>query len=356
MTAAAGGLPIGYYVHHHGAGHGAHGVALGRVLGDRLVGLGSGPIPNGWHSEWIPLPRDDRPEAEGDPTRHGAWHWLPHQHQGFTQRMRAIASWIAGNDPAVLVSDVSAEVVALSALLGVPSVAVLLAGRRTDRPHRTAFDTAEAIVAPWPEAHRQPWHEPWAAKIRHVGLLSRFEDRTAGDPDPDGRILVILPAGGHTFDPSAIEEAAKATGRRWDVVGAVPRPAVPNLPTDRFEQGGSGPTRERVGWHGEVDDLWPLLVAASVVVGAAGSATVADIAAARRPAVLFAQDRPFGEQLEAVYHLERTAPVTACRAWPCADAWPAMIESTAALDGRRWSELHDGRAGERFAEALCSLA
>ncbi len=342
---AAGERPIGYYVHHHGAGHGAHAVALAQVMGHRLVGLGSGTPPTGWQQEWIPLPRDDRPEAEGDPTRDGAWHWVPHHHQGFTQRMRTIASWIASNDPAVLVSDVSAEVVALSALLGVPSVAVLLPGRRTDRPHCTAFDTADAIVAPWPAAHRQPWHEPWAAKIRHIGLLSRFEGRTAGDPHPDGRVLVVLPAGGHAFDPSAIEAAADASGRRWDVVGAASRPP-----------GASPSTGRLVRWHGHIDDLWPLLVASSVVVGAAGSATVADIAAARRPAVLFAQDRPFDEQVEAVNHLERTAPVTAGRDWPDANRWPALLESTVALDGRRWSELHDGLAAERFATSLRTLA
>jgi hypothetical protein len=340
--------PIGYYVHHHGAGHGAHAVALARVLGPRLVGLGSGAPPPGWSGTWVELPRDDDPAPTNDPTRGGAWHWAPRRHRGFTARMRSIAGWVAACEPAAMVVDVSAEVVALAALLGVPTAAVVLHGERTDGPHRAAFATADALVAPWPAEHAEDHHRPWA-DLRHIGLLSRHDGRAVAPPVGDGRVLLVLPGGDHGLTVAGVEAAARATGRRWDVVG---RPAGPPPPGDASE---GSPVR----WHGHVDDPWPLLCDASVVVSAAGAASVAEVAAARRPAVLVPQPRPFDEQASLARQVARWAPVMIPDGGPGEAAWsadwPEAVERAAALDGEGWGRHHDGRAADRFAAVLAEI-
>lgn len=331
--------PVGYYVHHSGAGHGALGTAVSAVLGERLVGLGSGGRPPGWRGRWIDLPRDDTPPVGPDPTRGGAWHWVPAGHAGFGARMRTLARWVADDDPAALVSDVSCEVTALGALLGVPTVAVVLHGVRTDRPHRTAWDSATALVGPWPAAHTAPWLAPWADRLTAIGLTSRFDGRPVAPPAADREVLVLLPAGAHGVAPAAVAAAARATapdGWRWTVTADPPPP----------------PGEPGVRWAGRVEDPWPLLGAATVVVAAAGSGSVADVAAARRPAVLLPQDRPFDEQRAHAAHLAGTAPVVVADRWPAADAWPALLTRAAALDPTRWDPLHDGRGATRFAAVL----
>lgn len=339
MTGGGAHRPIGYYVHHHGSGHAAHAVAVAGEVGTRLVGLGSGTMPDGWPGPWVALPRDDDPTPGGDPTRGGSWHWVPPQHPGFAARMQAIARWVGESDPVALVSDVSVEVAVLAELLGVGSVPVLLHGRRDDRPHRLVFDTAAAILAPWPASHVEPWHERWAPKLHPIGLMSRHDGRPSLPPPAgDRRILVVLPGGGHDFEPEAVEAAAQATaakGWSWDVVGATGPP------------GGTAAV-----WHGHVDDVWPHLRAASVVVAAAGAGTVADVAAARRPAVLFPQRRPFDEQEALARHLDGRAPVRICSSWPTLGAWPDLLEEVAALDVTTWSDMHDGHAARRAAAVI----
>ncbi len=336
---ATGCRPVGYYVHHHGAGHAAHAVAATRVLGERLTGLGSGPMPSGWPGGWVTLPRDDQPLPSGDPTHGGAWHWMPSDHLGFTNRMRTLAAWIGEADPAALVSDVSVEVSVLAQLLGVPSVPVLLHGQRRDRPHRLALDTADAVIAPWPASHLQPWHRPWESKLYPIGLMSRHDGRPSGPAPTSGRrVLVVLPSGGHAIEVDAVESAARASARagwRWDVAG----PAAP-------------PNGAIARWHGPVDDLWPHLQSASVVVAAAGAATLADIAAARRPSVLLPQPRPFDEQLAFAERLRDVAPVRIRSRWPAPTAWPKLLDQVAGLDGASWARLHDGGAATRFAEVI----
>lgn len=343
LVAPAPPGPIGYYVHHHGAGHGAHARALADVVGDRLVGLGSGSAPAGWNRPWVQLARDDSPAPSGDPTRGGAWHWAPAGHDGFRARTRSLAQWIADHEPSVVVADVSAEVVVLAALLGVPTAMVLLHGRRTDRAHRLALDTADVVVAPWPAEHAEPWQDPWEGKTRHLGLMSCYDllpppDLTATPPQ---RVLVV--GGSDGLCRPDIERAAAATPEwSWDVVGDIAPPG--------------GHVASPVRCHGRVEDLWPLLASASVVVSAAGAATVADIAAARRPAVLIPRPRPFDEQQALAGHLAGAAPVVVCEDWPAPDRWPALLRDAVRLDGRRWAARHDRSAASRFAAALAEVA
>ncbi len=351
--------PIGYYVHHHGGGHAAKATAVARAVDHPVVGLGSGPPPSGWRGDWIALPHDADPPPAGDPTRNGAWHWAPDRHPGYTERMRRIAGWIADARPRAVVVDVSCEVLVLASLLGVPTIGVVLHGERTDRPHRTAFDSADALVGVWPASHLEPWSEPWRGKLHPLGLLSRFDGRTPGRDRTLGTV-VLLPRGDHRFGRGDIEAAAAVSGGPWHVIGDVSGGLPGDAPGSAGSASSAGPstsTATDVVWHGPVDDPWPLLSRAEVVVSAAGAATVADIAAARRPAVLLPQSRPFDEQHRLVDRLQHTgAPILAEASWPDARRWPDLLATARRLDVDRWSALHDGRAGARFAATIDLVA
>lgn len=345
--------PVGVYVHHHGGGHLAHATALRSVLGDRLVGFGSGPDP-GWDDRWVSLPRDDEPlPGPGvDPTRGGAWHWAPPGHAGYAERMRVLARWISYCRPAAFLVDVSVEVTVLASLLGVRTATVLLHGERTDRAHRAALAVADVVVAPWPDHHRRRWHDELGAKLVTVGLLSRFDGLVpAAGPDGDGRVLVVVPGGDHGFTVEAIEAAARVSGRPWDVVG----PLGPGRPTGHGSTDPVGPGAGAAGtvtWRGPVADPWPLLCRAAVVVCTAGAGTVAEVAAARRPAVVLPQDRPFDEQHALAGGLAGGAPVEVVDRWPSADRWPDLLDRVEQRDPAGWSAWHDGRGAERLAAAV----
>jgi len=110
--------------------------------------------------------------------------------------------------------------------------------------------------------------------------------------------------------------------------------------------------------HGTwVDDPWPLLCSAEVVVSHAGQNAVAEIAAARRPAILIPQERPFDEQRTLGRALSRLrwAPAIVRSDWPTADEWPELLTRARGLDGERWSGWNDGRGAVRAAAALAEL-
>ncbi len=325
--------PLGWYVHHHGRGHLARLLAVAPYLTRPVVGLSSLPRPSRWTGEWVVLPRDDEPLPADDPTRAGRWHWLPGDHDGFTGRMQAVASWVLEQQPAAMVSDVSMEVLALSALLGVRTAAVLQAGERVDPAHATGLATADLLLAPWPLL--QP-----GLRTVVTGLLSGVD---GGRPPPRPgrrRVLVLLGAGGCDFGVEEVEATAAVTpGWQWSVVG------------------GGGGGGDAVQHHGWVDDVAPLLHAADVVVTTAGLGAVGEVAAARRPALLLPQARPFAEQAalaDAV--LVAGAPVLLRSAWPDDRQWPGLLAALDALDGAPWSGLHDGQGAARMAAALEHLA
>ncbi len=93
--------------------------------------------------------------------------------------MAAVAAWVEQARPSLVVVDVSVEVAVLVRAMGVPVVVAAMRGQRDDRAHTTAYDLADALLAPWPAALPEPWPQRWLDKTWHVGALSRFDGRTA---------------------------------------------------------------------------------------------------------------------------------------------------------------------------------
>jgi hypothetical protein len=335
---------IGYYVHHQGRGHASRAVAIAGRLGREVTGLSSSPRPDGWPGEWIELPRDDEPAADlvaggaaaDAPGAGGALHWAPLRHEGFRERSAAISAWIARARPATMVVDVSVEVALLARLHGVPVVSVVLPGERSDGPHRLGFGVSSALIAAWPPIATgmvSGLEATDAVRLEAVGGISRKPPSTSARRSgaTGRRVLVLAGAGGGGADARALERAgAETPDWHWDVVG-----------------GTSG------RW---IDDPWPLLVAADVVVAHAGQNAVSEIAAARRPALIVPEDRPHEEQ-------RRTSGVLRRPEWPAlvferfpSSGWPALLERAAAQDGALWQGWNDGLGAERAAAVIRRVA
>lgn len=325
---------IGYYVHHQGRGHLSRLEAIALHLRTPVVGLSSLPKPAGWQGDWVQLARDEHPSpsSRDDVSALGVLHWAPRHHLGLSARMATLASWIARERPAAVVVDVSVEVALLARLCGTPVVVVALPGERTDRTHLAAYDLADALLAPWPaEAHAHDWPASWTSKTWCVGGLSRFDGKPRPPAQPSGsrRVLLLWGAGGRDADAASVDAARAATpGWAW---------------TER-SPGRPSP------------DLWAELCAADVVVTHAGQNAVADVAAARAPAVVVAQRRPFGEQAATAKALSRLDIAGGHTSWPSPDRWSDVLEKAHRRGGGGWARWSSGRGALDAAAHLDVLA
>lgn len=277
-------------------------------------------------SEIVTLERDDRESQAPEPTAHGALHWAPHHDPGLGARMDAIARWITDARPEAVVVDVSVEVALFVRLLGIPVVVVALPGKRIDAPHLLVHRIADHIVAAWPKALCVPsWLRQYEHKTSYVGGISRFEGRRCGDSDSGGPILVLGGSGGD-FDVTLSGCAAGGSGTTWTSLG---------------------------GAHGTwKDDPFAEICGADVVVTHAGQGSIADVAAAQRPAIVIPRPRPFDEQLSTAGVLRRHQLAVVVSDPPDERAWPALLTHARASDPRRWQRWQVDGAAARAAAAI----
>lgn len=356
-------MRIGYYLHHQGQGHRRRASAVARRLGVPVTGLGTGGAPEGWPGDWLELAADDEPAVEdpalADVEAGGVLHWVPRHHGGLLERHRQIVDWLAEQRPTLVVVDVSVEVTLLVRLCGIPVVVGGMPGERTDPVHALAYDVAEAILAPWPrDAHPGAgWPSAWWEKTAFVGGISALAttpiDRTGLVPAPDGDRTGLVPT---PIDRTGLVPAPEESPRRVLVVwGSGGDP----LPADALAAARSAtPDWEwtvRGGGHPASQDLEADLLAANVVVCHAGQGSVADVAWARRPAVVLAQPRPFDEQDATVHALDRLGLAAVGHGWPAAHRWPGLLDRALELGGAGWSRWGADGAREA-AETIQTLA
>ncbi|SIR89990.1 glycosyltransferase [Williamsia sterculiae] len=328
---------IGYYVHHQGSGHMMRSHSIAASL-DEPVTVLSSRRPQDGHAagSWLPLPLDvpDPPDATvRAPSAHDTLHWAPIDVPGLTERMGIIADWIRRTRPSVVVVDVSVEVALFVRTMGIPVVIMAMPGVRDDPPHLLAHRLADAIVAPWSADLYRPAHlHPFDDTTHYVGAISRFDGRArCGRADGDAPVVILGGAGGSIVTDDDVAAARATTpGRRWVAAGVA----------------GSG-------W---VDDVWPLLCSASVIVTHAGQNAIADVACAGAAAVVTPQRRPFGEQ-DATAEALRTHEV-ACvtRRWPEPSSWPDVLHRAESLDRLSWRRLQVEGAARRAAAVIADVA
>ncbi|WP_026374290.1 glycosyltransferase [Agrococcus lahaulensis] len=322
---------IGYYVHHHGRGHLSRATAIATALGRPLTGLSSLPAPPDWPGDWVQLPADDADAPVVDAEARGRLHWVPLDHSGLRARMARIAQWIDEHRPDAIVVDVSVEVALLARLHGVPVVTIAMPGDRRDPAHELGYAIAAEIIGAWPpEAGLLGGAPGLAGRVHAVGAISRFAPRAPAPLDARRRVVVLGGAGGDTFTADAVARAREdAPGWEWTHLGA----------------NGS--------W---TDDPWSALLGATVVVTHAGESAIAEVAAARRPAIVIPQERPHDEQ-------RCTAAVLADERWPAlvqaewpTTGWSALLERAVALDAGGWQAWNDGRGAERAAAVIAAVS
>lgn len=329
-------MRVGWYVHHHGAGHRTRALAVGAVLaaaGHEVTLLGSrlGELPAPFAA--VHLPGDDEgvDPRRADATASGRLHWVPLRHDGLRERGAAVARWVGEQRPDVLVGDVSVEMSLLGRLLGVPVVVVAQPGARDDEPHRMVHDIASRVLAPWPEGWARalaPSLGSAATDVVEVGGISRLEPAGAA---PHAGTGVVLTGSVGLDDPSLVDRLTAATPQvAWRVL-------------------------DGRDW---VDDVGAILEEVEVVVAHAGQNAVADVAALGRPALLLPQERPFGEQehLAAALAERGLARVVGrvAQADPRTD-WAAEVEA-ARRGGGRWDEWGTRGAAERAARVVEEVA
>ena len=335
---------IGYYVHHQGTGHLHRAAAVAeawtRTMAEEVVGLSSLPRPAAWRGRWFVLERDDASLRPDDPTAGEQLHWVPLGEEGLRHRMAAMSHWMGREAPRALVVDVSVEVLMLARLHGVPTVAVVLPGRRTDAAHLTAFRAACALVAAWPEGDGvEPTMTPdlppdVTARLHSVGAISRFGPGLAAaarvGAGADRRVALLQGAGGGAIcDLVEADLATRTPGWRWTVLGP---------------------------GHNWVVDPTPVLRAADVVVCTAGQGALADVAALRRPAVVLPLPRPYDEQACTARALSRGRWPAVVVDTPEQALDSAVLDRAARLDGARWQAWCDGQGARRFAEVIGAVA
>ena len=325
---------IGYYVHHHGRGHLHRALSVARELDGCVVGLSTLERPLEWTGAWIDLPDDAAGEDPVDPTAGGALHWVPERHPGLRERMGEISRWIIDVEPDLLVVDVSVEVALLARLHGVPVVVMAQPGDRRDAPHDLGYGIADRVVAPWPADARGMLTSGVLdeSAVSAVGAFSRFDGRpvTASGSGGGRRVVVLHGAGGTDLSGGRLEAAmARTPGWTWTVLG----------------EGGV--------W---VDDPWDELCRADVVVTHAGQNALAEVAAARRPALVVPQSRPYDEQRTTAAVLDRRPdlPVVVREELPDDDL-EVVLDKASHLDGEGWAGWNDAGGAARVAAVLRDL-
>ncbi|WP_409238129.1 glycosyltransferase [Streptomyces sp. PA5.6] len=340
---------IGYYVHHQGRGHLHRAMCVASRTPDPVTLLSSLPRPAAWAGSWVSLPTDTADDPL-DPTAQGRLHWVPLHHPGHRERMGIIAQWIRRESPSLFVSDVSVEAAALARLMGVPVVVMAMRGDRKDPAHRLGYDLADALLAPWPHTVPEPgWPPHWHAKTIHTGSISRYDGRPrppAAAAPATKEVVVMLGAGGTHLTEDHLREAQRTTPDwTWTVLGG-------RAPEHRA---GGGPAPDGGSPSTWLDDPWPILCRAQVVVTHAGQNAVAECAAARVPVVVIPEERPHGEQHATARALRAAGLATVRESWPAAEEWPALLAEAAALPDR-WEQWSPGDGADRAARLLTDLA
>jgi predicted glycosyltransferase len=333
---------VGYYVHHHGAGHGVRAAHIAQALRVPVTLIGSqlpGELPAGVHR--LQLPGDTA--AGMNVERFDVMHYAPLAVDGVRERMAMLARWFAEHWPCLLVVDVSVEIALFARLCAVPVVYVRQHGLRDDAAHRLAYDSASALLAPYPAAMESSHTPQWLlAKTTHSGWLSRFASALPAAPQT-GQVLIITGHGGTGLSAALIEAVARQCPEwQFRVAGGLSPGGLP-----------PGTTVPNLHWLGHLANPQAEMCSAEVVVGSASDSLVGEAASLGCRYIAVAEDRPFDEQrLQAKRLNELKVAIGLEHGWPPAPQWPALFDAARRLDPGRWRDWADVAAAARAARLI----
>lgn len=337
-------LNIGYYAHHHGAGHVTRALAIAAALPGPITLFGSRlpasvDLPQ---VELCHLPADVAPGVEGE--AFASLHYAPLGVAGLRERMGLLVDWFRRAWPCLLVVDVSVEVALLARLCGVPTIYLRQRGSRFDAAHELAYATASRLLAPYPEALEEPdTPTVWRTKTCYAGSLSRYAGQSFAVQRKPGTVTVIAGHGGTAFSRARLAAAARACPDwHWMVLGPVTDDATP--------------APANLTFAGNVADPAPWLIEAEVVVGSAGDSLVAELAELRCRFICLPDARPFDEQLSTGRLLAAQGLAITGETWPAEGDWPGLLAAARQLDPQRWALVSDGEGASRAAACIQAVA
>lgn len=340
---------LGYYAHHHGSGHITKAMRIIEHI-EAPVKLFSSAEPseklNDKNSHVkLPLDIDTASQTGSTPS---FLHFSANKSSAIHDRMHILAKEL--HDVRVLLVDVSVEITLLARLLSIPTIVMRMHGQRTDTPHLLAYESAEQLIAPFPAILEQENTPQWIQdKTTYIGGFSKFQQRDPLSIYKAREILgthkkkivtVITSLGGNGVQLSDIVAMARESPKwDWLIAGktsSYDKELPPNLHL-----------------YGVVDDTWPYLCAANVIMGSAGQNTIMEIATANKPAVIIPESRPFREQEEKAKSLKNHGLATVfstTQALLEADV-ASVLEATSAMEAN-WSSILSPTSAKDFAATL----
>lgn len=340
--------PIGYFVHHQGRGHAERCAAVVNALpADRPVTVFCArddifpPLREGVTIRKIPSlfePPADRPATDWIATP-DTLHCAPVGWATIRQAMAVMAQWFHEADPALMISDVSAEVAQLARICSVPHVKVLQHGDRGDPGHMAAYRGAAGLLAPFHADLAQPDWPGWMREMTFhapgLGVHQALPDGAAARRrlglDPDRPVAVAVSGGGgNGWADAPFGVAARSIPEMdWIVIGHIQRDWHATLPANlRLAE-----------W---VDNPLDYLAVADVILSSTGNTTCQQTLAAARPWIVVPEWRYFDEHL--------------CKARALADAGAALHLPMLPSSAHRWREaltraraMHDPDLQRRLA-------
>ena len=346
---------IGFYVHHHGRGHANRAQQIIEHLTEPVTVFGSSldAVCSSAQTEKVLLPMDTGASPPRGHDSLDVLHYAPLGVPGLRERMFRMAQWIRDTNPSLLVVDVSVEVTLLARLMGVPTVVMRQNGLRDDLPHQAAFQSSAGLLAPYSSALEDETTPRWICdKTYYAGGFSRYAGRSLSRADArrqlgmraDTPYIVVMNGLGGVGNPlEAVAQLAQSCPeQQWWVVGPTPVASDP-LPTN-------------VRVVGRVEDTFPYLRGATVVVASAGNNTVMEVATAGTPYVCIPEERPFQEQVAKARALDRIGAALVLSEWPRPPDWPTILSRAVGSDTEALARIIDPHGAHRCAQYVKKVA
>jgi predicted glycosyltransferase len=346
---------IGLYVHHHGSGHATRAKQIIDSIDAEVHVLTSATkhfdaTSTDYQLVTLPMDVPERRTARMSFDTPDVFHYAPTNVKEVRNRMAKLTQWAVDTQPDLVVVDLSCEATQLFRLLSIPTVVVRLHGYREDVAHEQAFKSAEFIIAPFPKAVEDGHTPNWIReKTVYTGFFSRYINRELSREEAQKvcsfdtdrlNIVLINGTGGHAFRGEQLYFLAETYPQHdWTVVGtyrsAVTTPPLPNLRT-----------------MGHVEDTFPYLRAADVVVGSAGTNTMMEIATADARYICLPEYRPFEEQVCKAQALEKLQAGIINYQFPQLQEWNDLLERALALPNDRWATFKANRNFQQVVQRI----
>lgn len=300
-------------------------------------------IPNG--IQWINLPMDT-PQTEDIHYQPGpsveCFHYAPLGIGGLSKRMSLLTEFLTSKGPLLLIVDVSVEVTLLARLLGIPTLVMRQHGNRTDLAHRLAYESAQQLIAPYPDWMSDQEEEWIAKKTIYSGGFSRFTSLSTSifqDVIPK-QVTVLLGQGGNSFNAHILlNMAEQCPDYQFHVVGISDEDMTHN--------------HEAISFHGRLDNPLPLLQQSEIVIGNAGHNSVMEMADLQKKFVCIAEERPFDEQEHKASFLKTRGLAIVLSAADLPDIyWPSVLNEARQLEPANWQGTMNPEALTMLASAI----